>query len=58
MGKAKPKHLGYDSGKSSKTYFTQSAGSPHAGTGASSGVSGALKAGIKLIFRTSDGKKQ
>lgn len=55
---AKPKHLGYDSGKSSKTYFTQGKGNPHAGTGTSSGVSGAIKAGIKLVFRGPDGKKQ
>ena len=52
------KHLGLDSGKSSGKYFTQGSGNPHAGTGAESGVSGAIAKGIKLIFRTADGKKQ
>lgn len=54
MGKKK---LGYDSGKSSGKYFTQGKGNPHAGTGSSSGVSGAIKAGISLIFRDANGKK-
>lgn len=52
------KKLGYDSGRSSKKYFTESAGNPHAGTGKQSGVSGAIAAGLKLVFRGPDGKKQ
>jgi hypothetical protein len=52
------KKLGYDSGRSSKKYFTESAGKPHAGTGKQSGVSGAIAAGIKLVFRGPDGKKR
>lgn len=53
------KHTGYNSGqKSTKTYFTQGKGNPHAGTGAQSGVSGAIKAGLKVVFRGADGKKQ
>lgn len=53
------RHKGYNSGqKSTNTYFTQGQGAPHAGTGKQSGVSGAIAAGLKLVFRGSDGKKQ
>jgi hypothetical protein len=52
------KHLGFDSGKSSGKYFTESKGAPHAGTGTASGVSGAIKAGIKVVQRDASGKKK
>lgn len=50
--------LGFDSGKSSGKYFTQSRGNPHAGTGKQSGLSGAIAQGIKVVMRDAKGKKQ
>lgn len=53
------KHRGYNSGQKSTTkYFQQGKGTPHAGTGTQSGVSGAIAKGLKLVFRDATGKRQ
>lgn len=53
----KKKHLGLDSGKSSKKFFTPSS-TPHPTTPATGRTGSPIVRGIKMIFRDSDGKKQ